>query len=246
MHHHYHPLIDLDQGPLHYFSVLGRALYTTQHLEMNCKAICTYFKFKKHLIEKCSNPLTDPEFISVIIKHYEHFTLGWFGHFSKKINYPNEDISNTITSILKQAKDARDELAHCLAMGIDINLDIELNDRIDEIKVIIKKIAVADLMCSTTLQSINKEPLIVLSTDEYVKKIVEWVTEETFIDKKNLISNKYRIIHDKPDWNHHKPNRNHHKITSPHRKPHWNHDKSRPTYDKSRSPHRKPPDLTTG
>ncbi len=172
----FHPLIRLDMGLVHYFSVLGRALFTAQHLEMNCRAIAGFLHMRSQVMQHGSSVLDDGTFQKGIHQLWKK-TLGQHVHGLNELCIFSDDAAQLLGAAVK----ARNELAHDVAMGITDRLDAELDQRIDEIRELVRKIATADKIVSSLLHILNKDPL---PRKDYFKtyeeRVIAWVTEETF------------------------------------------------------------------
>ena len=172
----FHPLPLLDKELHHYFSVLGRALFTTQQLEMNCRAIVGFVHMLSQTEFLGASAIDDPKFQEWMENLWKHT----FGHHIKELQkiygFPDE-----IYSIFEDARVARNTIAHEIAMGVVDRLELGVEPQIDEIKDLVRKIAIADKIASSILQAINKEsfPTAVFYLS-YEDKIVAWVSEDTF------------------------------------------------------------------
>lgn len=172
----FHPLPPMDKELLHYFSVLGRALFTAQQLEMNCRAIVGFVHMRTQTEFLGTSAIDDPKFQEWM----ENLWKRTFGHHIKELQkiygFPNE-----IYSIFEDARVARNTIAHEITMGVLDRIEYSGEPQIDEIKDLVRKIATADKIASSILQAINKEPfppaVFYLS---YEDNIVAWVSEDNF------------------------------------------------------------------
>jgi hypothetical protein len=173
----FHPLFRLDMGPLHYFSVLGRALFTAQHLEMNCRAIAGFLHMREKSIRHGPSILDDP----VFQKGVDRLWRTTLGPLVRSLRTERFVFSDDAAPILKNAVDARNEIAHSVAMDVSERLDSELDERIDYIISLVRKIAEADKIASAALHILKRDPL---PTGEffasYEDRVAAWVSEETF------------------------------------------------------------------
>jgi hypothetical protein len=167
------PFIRLDEGPLHYFSVLGRALYAAQHLEMNCRGVAVFLHLKT-TIAKGQSSLDDPVFQRDIGKMWNR-TLGQNIHHLEQAGIPEH-----LQTTLDKARDSRNEIAHSIAMGINESLDGELEHRIAEIVALVRNIASADKAMATLVHVLNKDSLPTAAfLKDYEDRVVRWVVEPT-------------------------------------------------------------------
>ncbi|HML76614.1 MAG TPA: hypothetical protein PKB02_19135 [Anaerohalosphaeraceae bacterium] len=172
----FHPMISLDEGPIKYFSVLGRALFTAQHFETNCRALAGFLNMRVEIITKGSDVLNAPEFHNRINSLWRKTLGGQITAIQKIIQFPND-----ISQIIDEARNARNEVAHGITVGIGDNLDSELNVRIDEIRRQVKKIATADKYVAALLHIFNRDQLPNGNYfREYERKIDKWVCEPVF------------------------------------------------------------------
>lgn len=172
----FHPLFKLDMGPLHYFSVLGRALYTAQHLEMNCRAIVGIAALKEAIVHDGLSSINDVTFKKRMLKLWKK-TLGhYITQLSQRKIFPEN-----IFPVFESALHARNEIAHTIAMSVDEDLDSECLSRIESILILVRKIAEADKYASAMIHIVNHNPLPNLEyLEKYEDKIISWVAEETF------------------------------------------------------------------
>lgn len=168
----YHPLFEFDQRSLHFFSVLGRALYTAQHFEMNCRALAVSLRMVEHV--STGSSVEDPVFQQEIVRFYKQ-TLGKYASNLKQRNLFSEDF----LSILDKAVRARNKIAHNIVIGITDSTCPDLDDRIREIEVLVRQIASADKVVATLIHIVNKDPLPSF-LNSYENNVVAWVVEKTF------------------------------------------------------------------
>ncbi len=172
----FHPLFSLDMEPLHYFSVLGRALYTAQHLEKNCRAIAGLLYVRKQIYVSGSSVLENLVFQKKIGELWRK-TLGQHITDLTKVNV----LPDNSVPIFKKAVQARNEIAHSLAIDMSEFITSELDERINHIIRLVRSIAEADKIASVMLHLLNKDPL---PSKEffafYVDRVISWVSEDTF------------------------------------------------------------------
>jgi hypothetical protein len=172
----FHPLFPLDMGPLHYFSVLGRALFTAQHLEVNCRGIAIFLHVREQGYIHGTQVLDDPEFQKAINRLWRK-TLGQNVHGLIESGAFSDDIA----PIFKTAVCARNEIAHSVAMDVSERLDFEIDERIDYILGFVRSIAKADKIASAIIHLLNKDPLPTKDFfASYEDRVTAWVSEETF------------------------------------------------------------------
>ena len=174
----FHPLFPLDMGPLHYFSVLGRALFTAQHLEKNCRVIAGFLHMGEQTTLHGSSVLEDPTFQKRMDQLWRK-TLGQHVYcLTKRCVLPDD-----VASIFKAAVEARNEIAHNVLLNISERFDSELDEGLDYISELVRKIAAADKVASAMIHLLNKDPLPTRTFFEsYEDRVVTWVKEDTFED----------------------------------------------------------------
>ena len=174
----FHPLFPLDMGPLHYFSVLGRALFTAQHLEMNCRAIACFLRMREQSILHGSSVIEDPAFLSGMDQLWRR-TLGQHVSGLSELCV----LSPAVIPVFKAAVQARNEIAHDVAMDVSERLDSEVDERIAHVLELVRKIAEADKIASAIVHLVNKDPLPLTEFfDSYEDRVTAWVSENTFED----------------------------------------------------------------
>ena len=165
----------LDIGPLHYFSVLGRALFTAQHFEMNCRAIVAFLDARCCASDHGPSALDDAVFDRKMLQLWKK-TLGHHTCTLKELCVVSEDGA----TLLDAARKARNEIAHEVAMDVTDRLDAELSQRIDHIRDLVWRIAAADKIVSFVLHVLNRDPLPGREfLQSYEAKVAEWVVEDT-------------------------------------------------------------------
>ncbi len=152
------------------FAIVGRALVIATRFDSMCKALARSADLKLHaLYEKISDDDFD-DFTEQIIKKYS--TL------DKSINRMRlpDDLSTT----LHDARRARNEIAHDLAIGMEGCLDTKLNmqEFLGNLSACIKHLALGDALISVLLRQFNggesTHPELV---NAYVNRISHWVID---------------------------------------------------------------------
>ena len=172
----FHPLFPLDMRPLHYFSVLGRALFTAQHLEINCRAILGILRGREQVVLHGSSALEDPVFQKGIGQLWRK-TLGQYVNDLTELGVLSDDAG----PIFRAARQARNKIAHSVAIDVSERLDSEVAERLDYILHLVRKIAAADKIASAIIHLLNKDPLPTRDFfDSYEDEVASWVAEGTF------------------------------------------------------------------
>ena len=176
----FHPLPQLDIGLLNYFSILGRALFTAQHFETNCRALAGFLLIKEDQAKNGSNLLEAPEFHSKMNKLWGQSLGSIILRIPLGISRPND-----ISQALDEARDARNQIAHWATVGVDIKNETELSTRINEISILVQKVARADKYIATLLHVINKDSIPADAFfRQYEKTVADWVCEPAFGESK--------------------------------------------------------------
>jgi len=158
-----------DEHELQYFTVLGRALYVSQHLEMNCRAIVVNMEARRQVIKGGSMSLGDGSFAETVSKLWRQ-TLGQHVRCLSDTWPTGFDMGAKFDAAVA----ARNEIAHEVATGLEF--EEAFDARIARIKDLVRPIAAADKVASALIHVLNKDPLPVagyLST--YEDRVVEWV-----------------------------------------------------------------------
>lgn len=174
----FHPFLALDKGPLHYFSVLGRALFTAQHFEMNCRAIAGFLHTRKQITLHGSSVLDDRTF-------QKRMNQLWRKTLGRHVSDLTERfvLPDNVALIFAAAVHARNEIAHNVAMDVSERLDSELDERLDYVLELVREIAAADKVASAMIHLLNKDPLPTRTFFEsYENRVVAWVKERTLDD----------------------------------------------------------------
>jgi hypothetical protein len=169
----FHSLPELDIDLREYFSVLGRALFTAQHFETNCRALAACATMETDISGKGFNELDTPEFNKKIAMMWKDTLGASVKYLKSRIEFPNE-----IAQALADATKARNEVAHWTTVGLNEFFDSELIARITEIRNLVLKIAIADKYIAILLHAVNKSPPPMSRFfEEYEKKVADWVCE---------------------------------------------------------------------
>lgn len=154
--------------------ILGRALIIATRFDSMCKALSISYKIRTTVKEK-NKELNNEEFKKIIDKiTVNRKTLG------ENIEFLPTD--NKLKSILHDARQARNEIAHSLALGfegcIEYRASRNINNFILEASELLRSVAKGDLIISALISYSNKEPIPRLDEKfctSYENKIVNWV-----------------------------------------------------------------------
>ncbi len=154
--------------------ILGRALIIATRFDSMCKALSITYKIRTSVKEK-DKELNNEEFKKIIDKiTANRKTLGE--------NIEFLPIGNKLKSILHNARQARNEIAHSLALGLEGDIECRASRNVDnlilEASELLKSVAKGDLIISAFISHSNKEPIPILDEKfctSYENKIVNWV-----------------------------------------------------------------------
>ena len=150
------------------FAIIGRALVIATRFDSMCKALARSADLKLHaLYEKISDDDFE-DFTDKIIKKYS--TL------DKSIN--RLCLPDDLSTTLHDARKARNEIAHDLAIGMEGCLDTKLNmqDFLANLSACIKHLAHGDALISVLLRQFNGDDSIRPEfVNAYVNRISRWV-----------------------------------------------------------------------
>ena len=143
---------------------------------MNCRAIAGFLYIREKATLDNSSVLEDLTFQKKIDQFWRK-TLGQYVHTLTKISVLTDDI----VPVFREAVQARNEIAHNVAMDVSKRLDLELEERLDHILELVRQIAKADKVASTIVHLLNKYPLPTKNFFEsYEDRVTSWVKEDTF------------------------------------------------------------------
>jgi hypothetical protein len=167
----YHPMFPLTASGHYYFSVLGRALYTAQRLEVSCKSLAGLLSCQDALQESGWSILGSEDFVKKVAKV-------WCVHLARIIELIGDGCPTIQVSVLVAAKDARNEIAHSVARGIVDVADIDacLESRLGDVTALVRTIAAADRLVNLTYNLLIDDSYSAPEyLQEYEQLVVEWV-----------------------------------------------------------------------
>lgn len=148
-------------------AILGRALIVATKFDTACNAAAISKKLRFHL------PLSDQNADILFEKLLRYEPLN---ENIKSLQLPIQ-----LKSILNDARCARNEVAHNLALSMIGKSDGQIDEKvmIQNVSQLVTKLAKGDFYISTILSSQNREPILRESAlSGYVDKIVHWVIEK--------------------------------------------------------------------
>lgn len=152
------------------FAIIGRALVIATRFDLTCKALARAADLKLHAFY---GTISDEDFDDLAEK-----VLKKYSTLDKSIN--RLCLPHDLSTILHDARKARNEIAHDLAIGMEGCLDAKVNmqDFLGTLSVCIKKLAHGDALTSMLLQQFNGDCSIHPKfINTYVNRISHWVIE---------------------------------------------------------------------
>jgi len=151
--------------------VLGRSLIVATRFDNLCKSLARFIDYKTVAIVKTI--ITDDEYGEIVNKILGHHT-----NLNRVIK--GLPIDNEIKEILHKAREARNSIAHSLAIGLEGVFDFkeknEIDGLIDNIKKLIEHIIKGDVIISAYISTMNKESIpACLFEKTYEEQVVDWV-----------------------------------------------------------------------
>lgn len=166
------------------YEVIGRALAYATSFECNCKSLGVIIKMKQEF------DLNNDESVSKLC-HQARLPLGFwtkalgkvFREAAKPAIERNDVTAGQLTfepliAKIKDAREARNEIAHDLTKGIEHRAEDEKEKGhvMKEVEILVRKIAEADVHVYNLCQTITKEPPY-QDANDYCERAVKWVCE---------------------------------------------------------------------
>lgn len=153
-----------------FYSVVGRALTISVRFEALCKSLNTLLKLKSE-----HETLESEEDINEVVK-----AINGLGLQNQIDQIAKGRRNKELRNILNDAKDARNEIVHEIALGLDRHIDSIPQAETDSIKTrlkqLIEDIAIADKIVSFIASKISNEPIPCKEfLESYSDKIKCWV-----------------------------------------------------------------------
>ncbi len=169
------------------YAVIGRALAVATHYEANCKALVSMLEIKKQ------PALLKGKQEEVEEKLKKLWKRTFFKNIQVLTSFPKEtaenqkddpetarakDFADYLLKILDKAREARNDIAHEITLGIEDKAEYEeyRGTTIEMIQEQVKYIAEADFHIAGFIENFNKTN-IATSLDKYIERIMNWVCE---------------------------------------------------------------------
>ncbi|EHR6403340.1 hypothetical protein ORN63_004453 [Vibrio parahaemolyticus] len=147
-------------------AILGRCLIVATRFDHLCDHTSKYLELKN-------------SFAMVVDRQkFDDYAIELIGKFRALYkNIESLPISDDVKSILHAAREARNEIAHSLTIGLTGCLDTKIDEGNfkSHVTQLIQEVAVGDYTISVILSLLNKEPLLQQSSEDYQNNVVNWV-----------------------------------------------------------------------
>ncbi len=147
-------------------AILGRCLIVATRFDHLCDHTSKYLELKN-------------SFVMVVDRQkFEDYATELIGKFRALYkNIESLPIADDVKDILHAAREARNEIAHSLAIGLTGCLDTKIDENYfkSHITRLIREVAAGDYAISVILSLLSKEPLLQQSSEDYQDNVVNWV-----------------------------------------------------------------------
>jgi len=161
--------------------VVGRALTLATHYDMNCKSLANVMDLRKN-----THLLNDKESFNELIERLQKRQLKvsidkFTSTITKGLKASNlsdeviEAFHQTIFAWLDEGREARNEIAHDIAVALSTHPEDELV--IDRIRELVPKIARADFFIANFIENHINKTAVSPSMEDFVDYAVKWVCE---------------------------------------------------------------------
>jgi len=158
------------------YAAMGRSLAYATSFEAICRALSSLQHLRQRVHELSrTNSDRDAVFATVVAEVWEHRLRQ---HVKRILEY--QEFPSDIGDAVKQAKSARNEIAHELALGIPhaIETDHGRSELLSRLSELVHRIASGYIIVELTSLIETNEPLPTPAfLSAYPAKMVEWVTE---------------------------------------------------------------------
>jgi len=165
--------------------VIGRSLIIATRFDSMCISLSKLLDIRSMVISKAigsklveqgavEERITDENFDTLINQVTSKYHS--LGASIKSFQLPGE-----ASTILHDARKARNEIAHSLTKGLEGCIDSKVNEEyfINEISRLVKIITDGDIIISSLMSVVNKEPILNESSlSKYRNRVLNWVVEE--------------------------------------------------------------------
>lgn len=147
-------------------AILGRCLIVATRFDHLCDHTSKYLELKNSFVMVVDRQKFD---------NYATELVCEFRALYKNIE--SLPISDDVKSILHAAREARNEIAHSLTIGLTGCLDTKIDEGNfkSHVTQLIQEVAAGDYTISVILSLLNKEPLLQQSSEDYQDNVVNWM-----------------------------------------------------------------------
>lgn len=147
-------------------AILGRCLIVATRFDHLCDHTSKYLELRNSFVMVGDR------------QKFEYYATELVGKFrALYVNIESLPISDDVKSILHAAREARNEIAHSLTIGLTGCLDTKIDEGNfkSHVTQLIQEVAAGDYTISVMLSLLNKEPLLQQSSEDYQDNVVNWV-----------------------------------------------------------------------
>ncbi|NOI30318.1 hypothetical protein [Vibrio coralliilyticus] len=150
-------------------AILGRCMIVATHFDQLCERTSKYLELKNSFAI-----LTD----SQVFQSYTIELTSKFRALSNSID--SLPINNDLKATLHEARKARNEIVHDLAIGLTgcLEKNIDESNFKSQLARLIQDVTAGDYAISMILSLFNHEPVLQQSSAEYQDKVLKWVLGE--------------------------------------------------------------------
>jgi len=163
------------------FGVVGRALTLATHYDMNCKSLANVLDFKENI-----HLLNDKESFDALLEQLQKRQLKrsidkFTSEITKGLKAGEQSdevvdaLQQTVFACLNEGREARNEIAHEIAMNLSAHSEDE--SVIDRIRELVPKIAKADFYIAGFIENHINKAGVSPSMEAFVDYAVKWVCE---------------------------------------------------------------------
>ncbi len=150
-------------------AILGRCLILATRFDNLCDHVTKFMKIKEARLALLSEEGFTKFVNSIFIK---------FPNLNRNIN--SLPVEQEVKNVLHVAREARNEVAHSLSIGMTgcLDMNVDENDFKSQVSSLIMDIAAGDYLISAILSVLNKESVPNYTENDYKRKIIEWILGE--------------------------------------------------------------------
>jgi hypothetical protein len=161
------------------YAAVGRALAFATRFEANCRALAQLLHVRPIIQQQGTAILEDDAFVTTM---NEFWCRRLRKHLSQLLQY--YELPEDTTSILKAGKTARNLIAHEITLSVSdtIQTDSGRAELMSMLQTAMQRIAEANRIVCLMMHAETNEPLpTAASYDGYVRKIINWVCDNSYV-----------------------------------------------------------------